>query len=176
MLRRALCSGHWPLAFADEPFSPVSLNMCFVVHASIEHWPVDILWHCLEDLHGAVGHGMVCVCFVDTLVTTGATWYMCWIVMCAPMVGLIAFGSAVVEWSLGPTVTALPRSRCQVRPWSWATGLTTPTCQCATAMKGIAGSGRPSLGSSRRGCPSARFSQCHRLISWVWTLARRSPE
>ena len=50
--------------------------MCFAVHASIGHWPVDILWHCLEDLHCAVGHGMVCVCFVDTLVTTGHLVYV----------------------------------------------------------------------------------------------------
>ena len=41
----ALYIGHWPLALAAEPFRPISLNMCFVVHASVGHWPVDIVWH-----------------------------------------------------------------------------------------------------------------------------------
>ena len=37
----ALDIGHWHLLV--DPSPPISLNMCFVVHASVGHWPVDIV-------------------------------------------------------------------------------------------------------------------------------------
>ena len=153
LLRRAFCIGHWPLAFGGWPFAPIPLNMCFVVHACAGHWPVDIVRH-------LAGKLPQCSWPLEMALDVNAWPYVCWMVMCDPMVGHVALGSEL-QWSL----SALPWRRWQA--WQRPGASTRTTTHCPR-FKSTGGNGSVSMASRPSAGPSEGFLE---LLQRHWKIS-----